>query len=40
LIMDRGFVKTISITQITKNNGSVGMRYEDLQEKRTTELAL
>jgi len=40
LIMDRGFVKTISITQITKNNESVGMRYEDLQEKRTTELAL
>ena len=40
LIMDRGFVKTKSITQITKDNGTVGMRYEDLQEKLTIELAL
>ena len=40
LIMDRGFVKTKSITQITKDIDSVGIRYEDLQEKRTTELTL
>lgn len=31
LVMDRGFVKTKSITQIVKNNQSVAMHYEDLQ---------
>lgn len=38
LIMDRGFVKTKSITQIIKENGFVGMRYEDLQTEQITEL--
>ncbi len=33
LIMDRGFVKTKSITQIIKNSG-IEMRYEDLQTGR------
>lgn len=31
LVMDRGFVKTKSITQIVKNDNSTTMRYEDLQ---------
>ena len=31
LIMDRGFVKTKSITQIIKTGGVVEMHYEDLQ---------
>ncbi|KJJ38367.1 NRDE family protein [Aequorivita vladivostokensis] len=31
LIMDRGFVKTKSITQISKKQGIIKMRYEDLQ---------
>lgn len=31
LIMDRGFIKTKSITQIFKNNNAAEMRYEDLQ---------
>jgi hypothetical protein len=31
LIMDRGFIKTKSITQITKQQEIVEMRYEDLQ---------
>ena len=31
LIMDRGFIKTKSITQIMKNAENVEMRYEDLQ---------
>jgi hypothetical protein len=40
LIMDRGFVKTKSITQITKDNGTVGMRYEDLKKQLIIELTL
>lgn len=40
LIMDRGFVKTTSITQITKDRGSVTMRYEDLQKKTITAIGL
>ncbi len=31
LIMDRGFIKTKSITQIVKKKEQVSMRYEDLQ---------
>lgn len=31
LIMDRGFIKTKSITQIVKNSNEIEMRYEDLQ---------
>jgi len=31
LIMDRGFIKTKSITQISKQNEIIEMRYEDLQ---------
>ena len=31
LIMDRGFVKTKSITQISKKNKELKMKYEDLQ---------
>ncbi len=34
LIMDRGFIKTKSITQIVKKEESVKMRYEDLQTKK------
>mgnify|MGYP001211157286 FL=1 len=33
VIMDRGFVKTKSITQIVKNE-KIEMRYEDLQEEK------
>lgn len=36
LIMDRGFVKTKSITQISANNGEILMRYEDLEKNSTT----
>ena len=35
LIMDRGFVKTKSITQIKKES-AIEMRYEDLQKNETT----
>ena len=31
LIMDRGFIKTKSITQISKKEDVIEMRYEDLQ---------
>lgn len=34
LIMDRGFIKTKSITQISKQNEKVEMRYEDLQTEQ------
>ncbi len=34
LIMDRGFIKTKSITQTIKKNGAVKMRYEDLQKEK------
>ncbi|RFN59830.1 NRDE family protein [Marixanthomonas ophiurae] len=33
VIMDRGFVKTKSITQVVKNQ-NIAMRYEDLQEEK------
>ncbi len=33
LIMDRGFIKTKSITQILKKENAVEMRYEDLQKE-------
>lgn len=36
LIMDRGFVKTKSITQINKTEEGLNMRYEDLQAKEIT----
>lgn len=32
LVMDRGFVKTKSITQVVKTREKITMRYEDLQE--------
>ena len=37
LIMDRGFVKTKSITQIQKS-AKLKMRYEDIEEEEVTEL--
>lgn len=37
LIMDRGFVKTKSVTQIQKNAESTSMRYEDI-ERQTVSL--
>ncbi len=33
LQIDRGFLKTISITQIVKNDDALSMRYENLQNK-------
>lgn len=36
LIMDRGFVKTKSITQIQKTEASVSMQYIDLQNNQQT----
>lgn len=36
VIMDRGFVKTTSITQVEKNNDAVEMRYEDMSTKNHT----
>jgi hypothetical protein len=33
VIMNRGFVKTTSITQVVKTNDTVDMRYEDLHTK-------
>jgi hypothetical protein len=33
LIMDRGFIKTKSITQISKKGNVIEMRYEDLQTR-------
>ena len=36
IVMDRGFVKTTSITQIEKNNGLIRMVYHDLvQDKKS-----
>ncbi len=35
VIMDRGFVKTTSITQVEKSNDSVEMRYTNLNTKET-----
>ncbi|MEH6765268.1 MAG: NRDE family protein [Aequorivita antarctica] len=34
LIMDRGFIKTKSITQIVRNKVGIEMRYEDLQTNK------
>ncbi|MDD7886635.1 NRDE family protein [Flavivirga sp. 57AJ16] len=36
VIMDRGFVKTTSITQVVKEVGSVRMHYENLHNKTMT----
>jgi succinate dehydrogenase flavin-adding protein (antitoxin of CptAB toxin-antitoxin module) len=37
LIMDRGFIKTKSITQISKMKEMLEMRYEDLQKEEISE---
>ncbi|OBX21428.1 MULTISPECIES: NRDE family protein [Bizionia] len=37
LIMDRGFVKTTSITQVEKCNSLVNMRYTNLQDENVIE---
>jgi len=38
LVMDRGFVKTKSITQVVYNdNNELKMRYEDLQQNTITQ---
>ncbi len=39
LVMDRGFVKTKSITQVLKKD-SISMRYEDLQKQSITNVTL
>jgi len=36
VVMDRGFVKTTSITQVEKSNDNIEMRYNNLQNKTTT----
>lgn len=36
VIMNRGFVKTTSVTQVTKNGNAVDMRYENLESKTVT----
>ncbi len=38
--MDRGFIKTKSITQISKKENAIEMRYEDLQTGKTSKLAI
>ena len=38
LIMDRDFVKTKSITQVVANFSDVKMRYEDIQNKKISEV--
>ncbi|GAA4290087.1 NRDE family protein [Aestuariibaculum suncheonense] len=40
VIMDRGFVKTTSITQIEKSNRQLGMRYKNLFKGETSYKAL
>lgn len=40
LVMDRGFVKTKSITQIQKTEAGVTMQYQDLQENLLTQTML
>lgn len=40
LIMDRGFIKTVSLTQIIKKGDSVKMNYENLQTGSTNSLTL
>lgn len=34
VVMDRGFVKTTSITQVNKQGNSVGMRYESIENNK------
>ena len=36
VIMDRGFVKTTSVTQVEKQDNAVNMRHENLQSKTVT----
>lgn len=36
VIMDRGFVKTMSVTQVEKQDNVVSMRYENLESKVVT----
>lgn len=36
VVMDRGFVKTISITQVEKSNLNIEMRYSNLQNNTAT----
>ncbi|GEQ87067.1 hypothetical protein ULMS_25750 [Patiriisocius marinistellae] len=36
IVMDRGFVKTKSITQISKSEDTINMYYEDLQSQKIT----
>ena len=38
LVMDRGFIKTKSITQIVKTINGISMRYEDLQKAAVSNL--
>jgi hypothetical protein len=40
LIMDRGFIKTKSITQISKKEDVIEMRYEDLQTGKISDLVI
>ena len=40
LIMDRGFVKTKSITQVLNQNQAVTMHYEDLQTNQLTKVTI
>ncbi|GGD87700.1 NRDE family protein [Planktosalinus lacus] len=40
LIMDRGFIKTVSITQIVKKGNNLKMFYEDLQTESSEYVAL
>ncbi|MDT0556511.1 NRDE family protein [Patiriisocius hiemis] len=40
LVMDRGFVKTKSITQVEKNGTTISMLYEDIGIKKTTLLSI
>lgn len=39
IIMDRGFVRTQSITQVVNSSSKIKMKYEDLGNKRITESA-
>lgn len=36
IVMNRGFVKTMSITQVEKQGNAIGMRYENLENKLVT----
>lgn len=37
IIMDRGFIKTKSVTQITKSSEGIKMKYQDLQKNKIYE---